>query len=79
MNNNIKEWYVNAYPTDELGCEINADVTFGELYNHVSIVYDVLGVNDSLVRERVFGKLSEIMNVDYAVIYKKWLYESEVE
>jgi hypothetical protein len=79
MNNNIKEWYVNAYPTDELGCEINVDVTFGELYNHVSIVYDVLGVDDSLVRERVFGKLSEIMNVDYAVIYKKWLYESEVE
>jgi hypothetical protein len=57
----------------------DVDVTFGELYNHVSIVYDVLGVDDSLVRERVFGKLSEIMNVDYAVIYKKWLYESEVE
>ena len=73
MENNIKEWYINAYPTDELGCEINEDVTFGELSKVVSNVYDVLGVHDSLVRERVFGKLSEIMNVDYGYIYKQWL------
>lgn len=36
-------------------------------------VYDVLEVADSLIRERVFGKLSEIYAVDYDVVYNMWL------
>jgi hypothetical protein len=36
-------------------------------------VYEALGVCDSLVRERVFGELAKIMNVDYDCIYEQWL------
>ena len=30
-------------------------------------------LGDSLVRERVFDKLAEIMGVDYNYIYEQWL------
>lgn len=73
MENNIREWYMNAYPTDELGCELYDDVTFAELSNDLGNVYDVIGVGDSLIRERIFSKLSELMNVDYSYVYKQWL------
>lgn len=75
-NNQIKEWYLKYYPTDELGSELSDKLTFKDLYvaleNHKD-VYDLLGVCDSIVRERVFEKLSEVMNVEYDFIYRKWL------
>lgn len=76
METSIKEWYMSAFPTDELGCELNGNVKFGHLLvalDKGQDVYDVLGVGDSIIRERVFGQLSEIMNVDYSYIYNKWL------
>lgn len=67
---------MNEYPTDELGVEINDGITFGDLYrslNNYHDVYSFLGVGDSIVRERCFERLSEVLNVDYDVIYKQWL------
>jgi hypothetical protein len=75
-NINIKEWYLNTYPTDDLGCEINNDATFNDLLTCLSDckdIYELLGVSDSLVRERAFCKLSDLMSVDYSYIYKQWL------
>jgi hypothetical protein len=72
----IKDYYVGAFPTDDLGQEINADATFNGLsmvLNDKGDVYEYLGVADSLVRERVFEKLSKIEGVSYDVIYDKWL------
>ena len=61
----IKKWYIKNYPTDELGEEINDTITFkgywaltGQGYDP----YEVLGVGDSIVRERVEGKLSEMVD-----------------
>lgn len=73
---NIKDYYTNKYPTDELGVEINEKATFNGLYkvlDNEGDVYHYIGVQDSLVRERLFEKLSELMGVEYNVIYKKWL------
>ena len=42
---------------------------YGEGYD----VYNILGVGDSMIRERVFEELSKILGVDYDVIYQKWL------
>ncbi len=73
---NIKDYYTNKYPTDELGVEINEKATFNGLYkvlDNEGDVYHYIGVQDSLVRERLFEKLSELMGVDYDVIYQKWL------
>lgn len=72
----IKEWYTKEYPTDELGAELNQDITFYDLFvvlDTYKSVYEALNVWDSIVRERVFSKLSEIMNVDYDYIYEQWL------
>lgn len=74
MKTKIKEWYIKEYPTDELGVEIDDDVTFEDLFESLDKnVYETLGVGDSIVRERVFDKLAKVMNVDYDYIYKQWL------
>lgn len=76
LNKKIKDWYTKTYPTDELGKEINEKITFKGLWAYMSQgvdVYNVLAVSDSMIRERVFEKLSEIYGVDYDVVYKMWL------
>lgn len=75
-NTIIKDWYTAAYPTDELGQELNDTITFYGLFNSMDNykdVYEVLGVSDSLVRERCFEQLAKIMEVDYDYIYNQWL------
>ena len=72
----IKEFYVNTYPTDVLGQEINGKATFNGLnkvLDSKNDVYEYLGVGDSMIRERVFDKLSKISGDSYDVIYNKWL------
>jgi len=69
----IKEWYQEEFPTDELGAEINPTVTFEDLKENLPNVYDCLGVSDSLVRERVFTKLANLLSVGYDEIYYEWL------
>lgn len=72
----IKKWYMRSYPTDELGEELNDDVTFKDLWdalNNKQDVYEIMGVADSVVRERLFEYLSLVYDVDYDVVYKKWL------
>lgn len=70
---NIKNWYKSEFPTDELAEEINPNATFEELKVNIPNVYNYLDVYDSIVRERVFSELANRMNVDYDVIYNKWL------
>lgn len=72
----IKNWYTKTYPSDDLGEELNDNITFYDLYVLMyqgNEVYSILGVSDSIVRERVFEKLSEILHVDYEYIYNIWL------
>lgn len=76
----IKNWYIKNYPTDDLGKEIDDNLSFWSLYTLMSQrynVYSVLEVSDSIVRERVFEKLSEILGVEYDYIYKIWLRSSD--
>ena len=76
MRIKIKNWYIEKYPEDKLGQEINPNVTFEDLFEALDTykdVYEVLGGNiDSLIRERCFEKLSEIMEVPYDYIYDQW-------
>ena len=71
----IKDFYLNEYPTDELGEELNGGATFGGLWKAIrgGILYEYLGVYDSIVRERIFKKFSEITGHDYEYIYEEWL------
>lgn len=75
-NTTIKSWYLSAFPTDELGQKIRHDITFKDLFtalDNYRDVYELMGVFDSIVRERVFAKLAEIMEVEYNYIYDQWL------
>lgn len=72
---NIREFYLNEFPSDELGLEINKAASFSGLPAAISgdILYEYLGVFDSLVRERVFEKYASLMGVSYDEVYNMWL------
>jgi|TARA_R110000764_G_scaffold21676_1_gene54560 hypothetical protein len=75
---NIKQFYLNNYPTDALGIKISENANFTGLLNELFIgnsIYEYIGVGDSLIRERLFTELSEILNCSYEYIYNLWLYE----
>ena len=72
----IREFYVAKYPTDDMGDGINPTATFAGLLNQLIVggdVYEYLYVYDSIIRERLFEKLSIDKDVDYDVIYNQWL------
>ena len=70
----IKEWYTAAYPTDPLGPRLAG--TFGGALQCLLSGGDVYGYvtqADSIVRERLFGKLSKMLEVGYneITLFKK--------
>lgn len=72
----LREYYLNTFPDDELRTEIDPDATFEGLFDTLDNyrdVYDYVGVYDSIVRERLFKRLSEVINVPYDYIYQQWL------
>jgi hypothetical protein len=73
---NIKEFYMNEYPTDELGVELNENATFVGLLNTLhegGDVYDYIEVGDSIVRERLFEELAKQLNKPYDYVYDLWM------
>ena len=72
----IKNYYTQTFFTDELGNEINANATFEGLFyelDNYKDVYKYIGVCDSIVRERIFEKLANVIGVNYEYIYSQWL------
>ena len=73
---NIKQFYIENYPTDELGIELKDDTNFTGLLNELftnNDIYGYIGVGDSIIRERLFEKLLEILNCSYDYVYNLWL------
>lgn len=76
----IRDWYTTAesYKDDELGKELDDEITFSKLMQGMRKgrdVYDLIGVSDSIVRERIFSALSELYaKGDYGEIYNLWLH-----
>ena len=71
----LKKFYLKNYPTDELIAEINNESTFKGLIKTIlkkNDVYDYIGVHDSLVRERLFVRLSLDRDVFFDLIYDLW-------
>lgn len=72
----IKEFYLETYPSDELGLELNETPTFPGLLNQLIVggdVYRYIGVSDSVIRERLFERLAEELNTSYDYVYNLWL------
>ena len=73
---NIREFYLATYPTDELGVELNETPTFAGLLNKLitnADIYHYIGVADSVIRERLFERLAEELEVSYDYVYNLWL------
>lgn len=74
---NVCGWYSNAYPTDTWAIgELNKLVSFNDVYDCLRAgfnIYTLLGVSDSIVRERVFEALANVLGVEYGRIYELWL------
>jgi len=76
MKANVKQWYVSKYPQDELGERIDEGTTFANVLLCIAQgadVDDIIGVSDSLVRERIFSEIAKRMGCDYDVVYNIWL------
>lgn len=76
LNSSVKEWYLNSFDVDNLGSEISENVTFGDVMRCLeehNDFYECIGVGDSVIRERVFEKLAEILNVEPITVYYQWL------
>lgn len=74
-NLEVRNWYMETFPTDELGNEIWEHITFNEIFSILhrrDTIYRLLA-GDSVIRERVFAKLADVMNVSYDDIYNKWI------
>jgi len=81
-NNNIKEWYMQEFPSDECGESISEKATFTGVLVMMSVhsdVYDYLGIVDSVIRERIFEEISDRMSCDYDDVYNVWLYGCDYE
>ena len=71
----IRDYYMETYPTDELGPELK-DITFADFFGGLVMrqdIYNWMGVADSLIRERLFSKLADILEKDYDHVYDLWL------
>ena len=72
----IKQFYLETYPTDDMGKDIKDDATFVGLVTQLfgdGDVYKYIGVSDSLVRERLFEELAKQLNKPYDFVYELWL------
>lgn len=72
----IKEYYLKNYPSDDLGAHLIDDTTFTGLLNELykgNDIYKYIGVTDSIIRERLFEKLAQIIFRSYNYIYNIWI------
>lgn len=80
LQENIKEWYISIYPTDAAGNDINARTTFKDLQDALNSGKDiygtVLGINDSVIRERVFNRFAELTYTTYDSVYAAYMGDS---
>ena len=76
MNQTIKEWYQATYPEDtDMFPALHPTATFQDLFYRLDTHKDVypLCADDSIVRERTFTRLAELMEVEYGYVYTQWL------
>lgn len=74
--NKLKKLYCMAYPTDKLGEKIRENATVESVLKTPWRVYDITGVGDSLMRERIFDIVSRRKKITYNSIYDAWLSKS---
>lgn len=75
MKESATDWYAKKFKTDKKMAPKNG-VTFEQLYESLKKgenIYDKMGVDDSIVRERVMSEMADRLGVDYSHVYDLWL------
>lgn len=71
----LRDWYMRAYPEDPLGSKIKPVVTLDDVLSRLrdgGDFYGLVGVCDSMVRERVFVELCDRYGFSYDDLYDCW-------
>jgi len=80
-NSKVGEWYRKAYPQDDLGDQIDDKVTFQQVIDCIEddpgAFYSLIGVGDSVVRERIFTAVAGLIHKPYDAVYRRWLDNDE--
>lgn len=73
----VRDWYVAAFPTDDLGFEIPTGLTFKDVDMALDAGWDVYallgGAADSVIRERVFGEIDVMFGGMKESCYDRWM------
>lgn len=77
LDESVISYYTYTFEWSEDVDDIPSYLTFYDVLKALDDrkdVYMYLGpYSDSIVRERVFDRLAEVLRVDYEVIYQKWI------
>lgn len=80
MNVHLKDYYILEYTSDtNMFNDFNPNATFRDailslLPESPKDIYEIIGVDDSAVRERIMGFISEnILKIDYDIVYTCWV------
>lgn len=67
----VRDWYMDACPTDECGQDIDEDVTFIKYVIDLAKCGDpyIHGIDDSIVRQRIMAAASHCCNVPYNELF----------
>lgn len=79
LTDSIRDWYMANYPTDELGKELSS-LSFGEILtrmNQGEDFYELMGVGDSLLRERLFTGSSLATGLPYDTFYNRYAQDGQ--
>lgn len=87
LKDNVKETYHKMHETDELWEELNDEPTFEDVLNGMQKgddFYEIIGEADSIMRERIFNLLLNILNnmgydIEYDDIYYLWLNKTPIK
>lgn len=73
----LHEWYRKRYPSDaEMADRMDPEVTIGGVvrcFHNEVYSYAAFFADDSIVRERVFEGITQMMHCDYDVMCNMWL------
>lgn len=72
----VREWYHKSYKTDPEWKSLEI-FTFMDVFNLLDNYYEP-NFGDSIIRERIFSQLADIMEVDYSYVYDQWMNTTKV-
>lgn len=69
---NLKQWYIEQWERDNMKDKIDENLTPESMITGCILgmdIYQVIGVGDSLIRERLFDMVAHHYGVSYSEIY----------